>query len=148
MIEAILKIQMITIPTLVWAIYAGFVVAMLTMYYNKAYLGSAIRSILEKGAIDEANAKTAQELGFAKKKLILLAIERGVLSKYIMPIEKDSVMRYYVKEEHRVRVELRYSTKGTDLYVVIISLVIFTLIAFLAARYLPDLIAMAGDLAS
>ncbi len=143
-----LDIQMISIPMLVWALYIGIVIGILSMYYNKVYLGSAIRAILDKGAIEEANAKTAEELGFAGKRLILYAIEKGILAKYIRATEKDGVMHYYVTEEHRVRVELRYSTKGTDLYVVIVSLILFLLVALLAARYLPELIGMAGDLAS
>lgn len=143
-----LEVQMISIPMLVWALYFGIAIGVLAMYYNKVYLGSAIRAILEKGAIEEENAKTAEELGFANKKLILYAIEKGILSKYIRPYEKEGVMHYYISEEHRIRVELRYSAKGTDLYVVIVSLVIFLLLAFVAARYLPELIAMAGDLAS
>lgn len=143
-----LAIEMIEIPTLIWAIYIGISIAILTIYYNKIYLGSAIRAILQEGAIDEANAKSAEVLGFSDKKLILRAIERGILAKYIKAVKKDGELHYYVTEEDRVRVDLRYSSKGTDLYIVVISLVIFFLIALLASRYLPELIAMAGDLAS
>lgn len=143
-----LDIQMISIPMLIWAIYIGIVIGVLAMYYNKIYLGSAIRAILDRKAIEEENAKTAEELGFAGKRLILSAIEKGILAKYIKTIEKDGVKRYYVTEEDRVRVDLRYSAKGTDLYIVIVSLIIFALVALVAARYLPELIAMAGDLAS
>ncbi|MBQ7364296.1 MAG: hypothetical protein IJW46_01715 [Clostridia bacterium] len=144
----LLEIQMIAIPTLVWALYVGIVIGILSMYYNKSYLGSAIRSILEHKAIDAENAMTAEALGFHKKPLILHAIENGILSKYVKPIEKDGVMHYYVTEEDRIRVELRYSAKGTDLYVVIVSLILFFIVALVASRYLPDIIAAAGDLAS
>jgi len=143
-----LDIRMIEIPMLIWAFYIGISVAILTIYYNKIYLGSAIRSILEKGAIDEANAMSAETLGFQNKKLIMRAIEGGILSKYIKTVEVDGQMRYFVTEDDRVRVELRYSSKGTDLYIVIVALVIFFLVSLLAARYLPELIDMAGDLAS
>ncbi len=143
-----LDIQMIEISTLIWALYIGISAAILAIYYNKIYLGSAIRAILENGAIEEANAKSAECLGFQNKKLILRAIERGILSRYIKTAETEGEKRYYVTEEDRIRVELRYSAKGTDLYVVIVSLVLFLLIALLAARYLPELINMAGDLAS
>ena len=51
-------------------------------------------------------------------------------------------------EEDRVRVELRYSAKGTDLYVVVVALVLFLILALIASRYLPDILAAAGDLAS
>lgn len=143
-----LGIQMIEIPTLIWALYIGISVAILSIYYNKIYLGSAIRSILEKGAIDEANAMSAETLGFQNKRLIMRAIEGGILAKYIKTVEIDGQMRYFVTEEDRIRVELRYSAKGTDLYVVIVALVLFLLVALLATRYLPELINMAGDLAS
>ena len=143
-----LGINMIEIPTLIWALYIGIAAAILTMYYNKIYLGSAIRAILTEGAIEEANAKTAEALGFKNKRLILRAIERGILAKYIKTKEENGEIYYYVTEEDRVRVDLRYSAKGTDLYIVVIALVIFFLIALLASRYLPELIEMAGDLAS
>lgn len=143
-----LAIKMIEIPMLIWAFYVGISVAILALYYNKIYLGSAIRAILEQGAIEEANAKSAKTLGFAEKKLILRAIESGILSKYVKATEKEGEICYFVTEEDRIRVELRYSTKGTDLYVVIVALVIFFLVALLASRYLPELISMAGDLAS
>ena len=143
-----LKIDMISIPTLVWAMYVGIAIGILVMYYNKIYLGSAIRSILEKGAIEQDNAMTAEALGFDKKPLILRAIGKGILSKYIRPIEKEGVMHYYVTEEERVRVELRYSAKGTDLYVVVVALILFFIVALVASRYLPDIIRAAGDLAS
>lgn len=143
-----LKINMISIPMLVWAMYVGIAIGILVMYYNKIYLGSAIRSILEKGAIERENAMTAEALGFDKKPLILRAIEKGILSKYIRPIEKEGVMHYYVTEEERVRVELRYSAKGTDLYVVVVALILFFIVALVASRYLPDIIRAAGDLAS
>ena len=143
-----LNVEMIDIPTLIWALYVGISIAILTMYYNKIYLGSAIRSILEKGAIEESNALSAEALGFQGKSLILRAIAGGILSKYIKTVEKDGTTCYYVTEEDRIRVELRYSSKGTDLYIVIVALVLFFLVALLATRYLPELIDMAGDLAS
>ncbi len=143
-----LGIQMIEIPMLIWAFYIGISVAILTIYYNKIYLGSAIRSILEKGAIEETNAMSAEMLGFQNKKLIMRAIEGGILAKYIKTVEIDGQMRYFVTEEDRIRVELRYSAKGTDLYIVIVALVLFLLVALLASRYLPELINMAGDLVS
>ena len=139
---------MIEIPMLIWAFYIGISVAILTIYYNKIYLGSAIRSILEKGAIEETNAMSAEMLGFQNKKLIMRAIEGGILAKYIKTVEIDGQIRYFVTEEDRIRVELRYSAKGTDLYIVIVALVLFLLVALLASRYLPELINMAGDLVS
>ena len=143
-----LKIDMITVPMLVWAMYAGIVIGIVSMYYNKIYLGSAIRSILTNGAIESENAMSAEALGFAKKPLILRAIEKGILGKYIRSVTVEGDVKYYVTEEDRIRVELRFSEKGTDLYVVIVSIIIFFIVALVASRYLPEIIAAAGDLAS
>ncbi len=149
--HAALSASMVSIPLLVWALYAGFVIGVLVMYYNKTILGKAIRALLEKGAIGEENARTSEELGIARSALILHSIHKGTLGRYIRilpPSDENSAERYFLNEEDRIRAELRYSNKGSDLYVVIMALVIFLLIAFLAARYLPMLLDLAGDLLS
>lgn len=141
---------MISLPTLVWAIYIGLVIGTLVMYYNKSILGKAVRAILAKNAIGEEGALSAKELGFEKNPFVMHSIEKGALGRYIHRKKADGreELLYYITEEDRVRAELRYSNKGTDLYVVIIALVLFTIVAFVAARYLPELIDMAKNLAS
>lgn len=47
--------------------------------------------------------------------------------------------RFYLDEEKKIQAELRYSGKDADLYIVIIALILFLLLALLAARYLPEL---------
>lgn len=145
-----LAITMLNVPTLVWAIYAGLVLGTLVMYYNKAVLGKGVRAILEQGAIEKDKARTAEELGFAKNPFILHSIEKGALSRYIHRTRQedasDDTLGYYITEEDRIRAELRYSSNGSDLYVVIISIVLLTLVAFLLSRYLPELLSLAKGL--
>lgn len=142
--------DMITIPTLVWAIYIGIVIGLFMTYYNKVILGKAIRAIIEKKAFAEENAMTAEELGFAKNRFILFSIRRGVLGRFIYSVSasEGEPLRYYMKNEDAIRAELRYSQKGTDLYFLVIALVVFLVLAFLAARFLPELLDMAKDLMS
>ena len=45
--------------------------------------------------------------------------------------------KFFISEEDRIQAELRYSKSGNDLFPVIISLIVFLMIAFIAARYLP-----------
>ena len=142
-------IDMITIPVLVWTVYIGVAVGIFMTYYNKAVLGRAIRALIEKEAIGKDKALSAEALGFEKNRFILNSIRRGVLSRFVHSDESEgSQPRYYLDEEDRVRAELRYTNKGTDLYVVILSLVIFTIVAFIFARYLPEWIRAAGDIIS
>ena len=146
---AVLEADMVSIPVLVWALYIGIVIGVLMMYYNKTILGKAVRSVLAQNAIGREAALSAETLGFAKNPFILHSIGKGALARYIRiitPIKEGEVPLYYMEEEDRIRAELRYSNKGTDLYVVIVALILFLLVAFLAARYLPILIDLAGGL--
>ena len=138
---------MVTVPMIVWSVYIGVALGVIMGYYNKAILGQAIRSLLSKEAFGEEKALTATELGFAKKRMILHSIKSGVLSRFVHTIDGEE-KRYYLIEDERHRAELRYSNKGTDLYVVIIALVIFLLVAFVLERYLTDWISAAGDIIS
>ena len=140
-------IDIVTVPMIVWSVYIGIAIGVFMGYYNKAVLGRAIRTLLEKEAFGEEKALTAEELGFAKNRMILHSIRRGVLARFVHTVEGKE-KRYYLIEDERHRAELRYSNKGTDLYVVIISLVIFLLVAFVLERYLTDWISAAGDIIS
>lgn len=134
-----------TVPRIVWTVYFGIAIGAFMIYYNKSILGSAIRALLEKEAFGEEKALTAKELGFAGNRLILNSIRRGSLARFVHTVGEDE-KRYYLIEDERHRAELRYSNKGTDLYVVIIALVIFLLVAFVLARYLNEWISAAGDI--
>ena len=140
-------IDIVTVPMIVWSVYIGVAIGVVMGYYNKSLLGKAIRSLLEKEAFGEEKALTAEELGFAKNHMILNSIRRGVLARFVHTLDGEE-KRYYLIEEERHRAELRYSNKGTDLYVVIIALVIFLLVAFVLERYLSEWIAAAGNIIS
>ena len=140
-------IQVMTVSRIVWMLYFGIALGAIMIYYNKSILGKAIRALLEKEAFGEENAMTAKELGFAGNFLILNSIRRGALARFVHTVGEDE-KRYYLLEDERHRAELRYSNQGTDLYVVIIALVIFLLVAFVLARYLNEWISAAGDIIS
>lgn len=46
---------------------------------------------------------------------------------------------YYLDEEKSIQADLRYSSKGTSLYYVIIGWILYLIVTFLLARYLPEL---------
>lgn len=140
-------IDVMTVPMIVWTVYIGIAIGVIMTYYNRAILGNAIRALLEKEVFGADKALSAEELGFAKNRFIMNSIRRGVLARFVHTTEGDP-KRYYLIEDERHRAELRYSNKGTDLYVVIIALVIFLIVAFVAARYLPDWISAAGEIIS
>ena len=141
------QIDIITVPMLVWTVYIGIVIGVFMSYYNKVVLGRAIRALLEKKVFGEENALSAEELGFAGNRIVLNSIRRGVLARFVHTVDSET-KRFYLIEEERHRAELRYSNKGTDLFVAIVALVVFLLVAFVAARYLPDWISAAGEIIS
>ncbi len=140
-------IDIMTVPMIVWTVYIGVAIGVIMTYYNRAILGRAIRALLEQEVFGADKALTAEALGFANNRFIMNSIRRGVLARFVHTTGEDP-KRYYLIEEERHRAELRYSNKGTDLYVVIIALVIFLIVAFVAARYLPDWISAAGEIVS
>lgn len=140
-------IDIMTVPMIVWTVYIGIALGTILSYYNKAILGKAIRALLEREVFGEDKALTAEELGFSRNFFILNSIRRGVLERFVHTVEGEP-KRYYLIEEERHRAELRYSNKGTDLFVVVVALVIFLIVAFVAARYLPVWIAAAGEIIS
>lgn len=169
-----LSADMISIPLLVWSLYAGLAIGLVLGYYMKRILGSAVRKLIETGSIGIENAKTLAELGITKPNIIR-SIKKGALSKYIKstlgnrtdlseganPSSAASAPgasaetglagqeeRFYIEEKDRIQAELRYTKSGNDLFPVIISLIVFLMIAFLAARYLPMLLDIIGGIFS
>jgi hypothetical protein len=52
--------------------------------------------------------------------------------------------KFYIPEENRIRAELRYSSKGTDIFSIIIAVILFMAVAYGALLLLP----MISDLIS
>ncbi len=143
-----------TIVLLVWALFAGIAIATVSLWFRQRVLGKAIRTLLAQNAVGADRAMTAGALGIHSR-LLLSAMRKGSLTRYIRvlppaPQEGGSrpdgevaanagEERFYLDEEKKIQAELRYSGKGADLYIVIIGLILFLILALLAARYLPEL---------
>ena len=61
----------------IFALAAGIVLASLWSVYNKRYLGSLVRKLLEEGATSAEDAKNLYELGFDDKLGVRFALRRG-----------------------------------------------------------------------
>lgn len=142
-----------TIVLLVWALFAGIAIATVSLWFRQRVLGKAIRTLLAQNAVGADRAMTAGALGIHSR-LLLSAMRKGSLARYIRVLppapqegaeKSDEVAanageeRFYLDEEKKIQAELRYSGKGADLYIVIIGLILFLILALLAARYLPEL---------
>lgn len=148
----------------IWCMYIGLMLATVFMYYQKKVIGSFVRALLKAGANDAQNAKTLTDLGFAKNAPVRSALRgSGALRKLVWETDDNYVEneagvkisarekpmdvntgRFYIPEDNRIRAELRYNDKGTDIFMLIITALVFLMLAYLAVNYLPDLLEWFG----
>lgn len=148
----------------IWCMFIGLMLAAIYMFYQKKVIGAFVRALLGTGASDQDSAKTLKELGFEGNLPVRSALRgSGVLRKLVWEtgdnyIENEdgvkysarqtpmdvNTARFYINEENRVRAELRYNEKGSDIFMLIITGLVFLMIAYLAVEYLPDLLNLLG----
>lgn len=144
----------------IWCMYVGLMLASVFMYYQKKVIGAFVRALLKEQAHDKQSAKTLVDLGFSKNGAVRSALRgSGALRKLVWETEDNYVEnesgvmisarekpldvntgRFYIPEDKRIRAELRYSDKGTDIFMLIITALVFLMIAYLAVNYLPNLL--------
>lgn len=149
----------------IWCMFIGLMLATFFMFYQKRVIGAFVRKLLSAEASDQSSAKSLTELGYAHNHAVRTALRGGgVLRKLVWEnddnyIENENGVKYsarqtpmdintarfYIPEDNRIRAELRYSEKGTDVFMLIITALVFLMIAYLAANYLPDLLQFIKD---
>lgn len=150
----------------IWCMYIGLMLASVYMYYQKKVHGTFVRKLLEMGANDLDSAKTLHELGYSAHTPIRSALssnsalrklvweagdnyvenEAGVkISARETPMDVNTA-RFYIPEDNRIRAEIRYAQKGSDIFMLIITALVFLMIAVLAVNYLPTLLGKLGEL--
>lgn len=154
------QINTTSMDMVIWCMFIGLMLATIFMYYQKRVIGAFVRKLLSSDATDQASAKTLSELGYARNYSIRSALRGGgALRKLVWEngdnyVENESGIKYsarqtpmdintarfYIPEDNRIRAELRYSAKGSDIFMLIITAVVSLMIAYLAATYLPDLL--------
>lgn len=149
----------------IWCMFIGLMLAAISMFYQKKVIGSFVRALLSANASDQTTAKTLMDLGFARSYPVRSALRKGgALRKLVWETDDNflenengikysarqtpmdvNTARFYISEENRIRAELRYSAKGSDVFMLIITALVFLMIAYLAVTYLPDLLQLLKD---
>lgn len=152
----------------IWCMFIGLMLATICMFYQKKVIGAFVRALLGAKANTEDSAKTLKDLGFERNFPVRSALRSGgVLRKLVWEtgdnyIENENGVKYsarqtpmdvntarfYISEENRVRAELRYNEKGSDIFMLIITALVFLMIAYLAVEYLPALLDLMKDIGS
>lgn len=144
----------------IWCMFIGLMLASIFMFYQKKVIGAFVRALLSAEASDSASAKSLMELGYSRNYPVRSALRKGgALRKLVWEtgdnyVENEqgikysarqtpmdvNTARFYITNENRIRAELRYSEKGTDVFMLIITALVFLMVAYLAVTYLPDLL--------
>ena len=166
----------ISLELIVWALFAGFILAALIAIYNKRVIGGFVKAILRNECLSAESAKTVTDLGFGNDWFIKNALRTDtVLRRFVVRVDnmddkndtaeespenekKESASRhdiidfakskFYIPEELKYRAEVRYASKGTDLIAFGLCVVVLAAAAFAAIYIIPDLIQLIDNFIS
>ena len=145
-----------------FSIFIGASLASIMLYFNKTVIGSVVRALLKADAKDADSAKTLAEIGLKNNIFVAAALKKhGALRKLVSEVDDKTVYgssyytietpvkiesaRFFIREEHRIRAELRYSAKGSDLFMLIISILVFLALSYAVTLFVPFIIDFFGD---
>lgn len=75
----------VTVDLVVWALFAGFVVAAIMAVYNKRVIGGFVKTVIDKDCLSPETAKTIVELEYGTDWFIKNALRTDtVLRRYVM----------------------------------------------------------------
>ena len=81
----------VSVRLIVWAMFAGFVVASLMAVYNKRVLGGFVKSILANGCTSPDTAKTIIDLGYGTDWFIKNALRKDtVLRRFVTRVKDEA----------------------------------------------------------
>lgn len=157
----------ITVKLLVWALFAGFVLAALLAIYQKRLIGGLVKTMLSENATSSEKAKTVTELGYGTDWFVKNALRKdNALLKFVTRIDKPNengeteepkktrsghdvidfeTARFYIPEDLKYKAEVRYARKGTNFVAFGICVVIFVAAAFFAVFIIPELLTLVDN---
>ena len=81
----------VSVKLIVWALFAGFVIASLMAVYNKRVIGTFVKDIIAQGCLSEKDAKTIIDLGYGTDWFIKNALRTDtVLRRFVVRIDGNS----------------------------------------------------------
>lgn len=80
----------ITLSVILWAMYAGLVLACIMSVYTKNYPGAMVRALIKNGCFDPESAKTLEELGIKASPMRSHTLrDKSTLRKYVKIVNAD-----------------------------------------------------------
>jgi hypothetical protein len=119
----------------------GITIASIAMIYHQIFLGGIIRKIIEKGALSPEKALSIDELGYKKSNIFVkFALrENSTFRKHVKSPEDDKT-KYYIPEEKRLGLEIRFRKKGNEAIGIVFAIILFAIAAFVLLTVIPWLV--------
>ena len=142
-----------TLASIIIPLVTGVIIAACAVLFSKQIIGKFVKRLFDENADSEQNAKTLEELGFQKNRILRYSLRDGsTLRKVVMasPVsndeeEKKTPPRYYIPEEHAYRAEVIYNPDGSSVLTILIAIIMFIAVTLLLLVIIPDLIQMASN---
>ena len=139
-LESLFSSPDIPLPLVLWAMFAGFVVAMCVVLYQKLVTGKFVKFLIKQEKSTEENAATLEEAGCAKNLLLKWALRDGTTFRKVVKKTKDG--RYFLPEENRDRARTAYDNKGASVFTVLIGAILLGAAVAAVQIFAPDLVQM------
>ncbi len=146
--------------TIVWLMFFGICLGAVYAFFTKRFLGGLVRKLIAEKAVSESSAMTLAELGYGKVSSAFMkrCLKEGCgLRKYVGVVfpetqgerdllirEKAEEQRYFLPYDKYEVAEKRYSDSGTTFGVLVLTVVLFFVVAVISTVVVPFMINIIG----
>ena len=153
--------QLGSLNLIIFALFVGACLAGFATVYHRRTIGSLVRYLLEAEAFSPESAKTLREAEQDLNIFVRMNITRNVAFQRIVCMvdvpktdengKKISLsdIPLYINPKERLRAEEMYSAKASEdanMWMVLLSILVFAIVAYISSFIVPDLISMASNL--
>lgn len=134
-----------TLAAILYPMLIGLIIGVIVVLFNKQVIGKLVKKLLDDKISTEGTAKTLDELGFGKSRVLKHLLRDGTtLRKVVKTAEAngEGYPRYFIPEDCTYRAEVTYNPDGSSVLTVVISIVMFIALTFIMMTLIPDLIQM------
>ncbi len=144
-----------SIDTIAWCMFGGVIIGAGIAIYFKEVLGAFVRFLIKNGYNSAEVAPMLEETKYAKNFFVKRAIKNGTY-KRVMKIQapddekltsKEVILksRYYIPDDLVFQAENVFSKKGTSWFALLMTVILFFIVAALSLFVVPDLIQMLNN---
>ena len=134
---------MMSVELVLQGLFLGTVLAVLTVGFNKLFIGRFIKALIKAEANHPAFAKSFGDLNIKKNILFKFALRKGgTLKKIVAELEDE---KYYIPEDKIYRAGRVYGGKDVDILMLAAIITILFLFFGILLLYFPMLMNMIRD---